>query len=145
MRAAQLDPAIKSISGSPVSAHDAKYLSASAHPAACTTFSEIYPNSSKTGTAENNNRTSPTSSSPSSGRTHDVRSARTWRARQDGDFVSTLHHGTDDPFISSGDTQESQPSGMMILHVKLSDRAKPPRFFRSFGISSRQNWCDPDE
>ncbi|KAL9127079.1 MAG: hypothetical protein Q9217_003981 [Psora testacea] len=108
MRAVQLGPAIKSISGSPMSAHDTKYRSTSAHHTANVTFSELHSSPSKVVGSRNINRASPTSSPPSSGRVQAIRSAPTWRGGQGDNFVHTSLHGADDPFVSGEDTQQSR-------------------------------------
>ncbi|KAL9100380.1 MAG: hypothetical protein Q9163_004238 [Psora crenata] len=119
LRAAQLDPAIKVISGSPVSTRDAKYRSASFQHAANVAFGQAYSYPPTTDATGNMNRTSPTTSPPSSGRTKAIRSAPKWRGGHDGRFVHAAHHNPDDPFVSSGETQRpqlSEASGALAYH-----------------------------
>lgn len=98
MRAAQLDPAIKAISGSPMSVHDAKVH---------VTFSESLTSPSRSTAAGHPNRATSSTTSPSSGRSQAIRSAPSWRGGQDGKFVQSTQDRSDDPFVSKGDAELS--------------------------------------
>ena len=95
-----------------MSTFDAKYRSASDKHAVNVRFSEAHstpPNIATTGKLD---QSSPTSSTPSSTRERIIRSIPTWRGGQESNFVIHLNQqGLDDPFVSSEDSRQPQPSG----------------------------------
>ena len=115
MRAAQIDPAIKSISGSPMSGHEGKFRTSTTHHVSHVTFSDIYSSPSKAGGTGDTHRASSINSSPSSDRRQAIRLAPTWRGAQEQDFVQQASSRSDDPFVSSGDGQPATSSSIFPL------------------------------
>ena len=136
MRAAQIDPAIKSISGSPMSAHEGKYRTSTAHHVAHVAFGEVYSSPSRAGGTIEANRASSTNSSPSSDQRRAIRSAPTWRGAQDQNFVQQAPSRSDDPFVSSGDGQIANSSSMHSLHSLQSIARSCTDIIRSLCIAS---------
>ena len=104
LHAAQIDPAIETISGSPMTALDGKYLPHFERRVDRTIFTEAQLSPSKTGKP---NRNTSTTSSPSTERVKGIRESPNWR-NKDGNFVRRSGNQGDDPFVSSANTGQSQ-------------------------------------
>ena len=104
LHAAQIDPAIETISGSPMTALDGKYLPHFERRVDRTIFTETQLSPSKTGKL---NRNTSTTSSPSTDRVKDIRKSPNWR-NKDGNFVRRSSNHGDDPFVSSANARQSQ-------------------------------------
>ena len=104
LHAAQIDPAIETISGSPMTALDGKYLPHFERRVDRTIFTETQLSPSKTGKF---NRNTSTGSSSSTDRVKDIRESPNWR-NKDGNFVRRSGNQGDDPFVSSVNAGQSQ-------------------------------------
>lgn len=125
LQAAQIDPAIETISGSPITARDGKYLPEVERRVDQGTFSEAQLSPSKAG---NLNRKASTTSSPSTDRVKDIRESPTWHNNKDGSFVRRSGNHGEDPFVSSAISGQSHSQGKSSLScmgpVRLSCKAK---------------------
>ena len=104
LHAAQIDPAIETISGSPMTALDGKYLPHFDRHVDRTICTEAQISPSKTGRL---NRNTSTNSSSSTDRVKDIRESPNWR-NKDGNFVRRSGNQGDDPFVSSANAGQSQ-------------------------------------
>ena len=104
LQAAQIDPAIETISGSPMTAPNGKYLPHFERCSDRSIFTETQLSPSKIG---NLNRNTSTTSSPSTDRVKDIRESPNWR-NKDGNFVRRSGNQGDDPFVSSASAGQSQ-------------------------------------
>ena len=111
LQAAQVDPAIETISGSPMTARNGKYLPHFERRVDRSIFTEAQLSPSKTGNFNRN--TSPTSS-PSTDRIKDIRESPNWR-NKDGNFVRRSGDQGDDPFVSSANARQAQGQGKSSL------------------------------
>lgn len=107
LQAAQIDPAIETISGSPMTARDGKYLPQLDRRVDRSIFTDAQLSPSKTGIL---NRNASTTSSPSSDRVKDIRESPSWR-NKDGSFVRRSGNHGEDPFVSSANAGQSQGQG----------------------------------
>ena len=111
LQAAQIDPAIEAISGSPVTARDGKYLPQVERRVDRSIFTEAQLSPSKTG---NLNHNMSTISSPSTDRVKDIRESPNWR-KKDGNFVRRSGNHGEDPFLSNINAGQSQGQGKSSL------------------------------
>ena len=111
LQAAQIDPAIETISGSPMTARDGKYLPQLERRVDRSIFTEAQLSPSKTG---NLNRNGSTASSPSTDRVKEIRESPSWR-NKDGSFVRRSGNHGEDPFISSANAGQSHGQGKSPL------------------------------
>lgn len=118
LQAAQIDPAIETISGSPVTARDGKYLPQLDRRVDRITFSEAQLSPSQAG---NLNRNASTNSSPSTDRVKDIRESPSWR-NKDGSFVRRSGNHGEDPFVSSANAGQSHGQGKSSLSQMGSAR-----------------------
>lgn len=118
LQAAQIDPAIETISGSPMTARDGKYLSKLERRVDRSIFTEAQLSPSKTGDL---NRNASTTSSPSTDLVKDIRKSPSWR-NKDGNFVRRSGNHGEDPFVFSANAGQSQGSGKSSLSQTVSVR-----------------------
>lgn len=111
LQAAQIDPAIETISGSPMAARGGKYLPQLERRVDRSIFTEAQLSPSKAGQF---NRNASTTSSPSANRVKDIRESPSWR-NKDGNFVRRSGNHGEDPFISSANAGQSQGQGKSSL------------------------------
>ena len=104
LQAAQIDPAIETISGSPMTARNGKYLPHLERRVDRNVFTEAQLSPPKTGDFHCN---VPKSSSPSSDRLKNIRESPNWRNKE-GTFVRRSGNHGEDPFVSSVNAGESQ-------------------------------------
>lgn len=107
LQAAQIDPAIETISGSPMTARDGKYLPQLERRVDRSIFTEAQLSPSKTA---NLNRNASTTSSPSTDRVKAIRESPSWRNKE-GDFVRRFGNHGEDPFVSNANAGQSQGQG----------------------------------
>ena len=107
LQAAQVDPAIESISGSPMTARGGKNLPQLERRVDRSIFTEAHPSPPKAG---NLNHNASTTSSPSTNRVKDIRESPNWR-NKDGNFVRRSGNQGEDPFVSSVSAAQSQDQG----------------------------------
>ena len=107
LQASQIDPAIETISGSPMTARDGKYLPQLERRVDRSIFIEAQSSPSKTG---NVNRNASAASSPSTDRVKEIRESPTWR-NKDGNFVRHSGNHGEDPFVSSANAGQSHTQG----------------------------------
>ena len=110
LQAAQIDPAIETISGSPMTARGGKYLAQLERRVDRSIFTEAQLSPSKNNSI---NRNASTTSSPSTDRVKDIRESPNWR-NKDSNFVRRSGHG-EDPFVSSVIAGQSQSQGKSWL------------------------------
>ena len=118
LQAAQIDPAIETISGSPMRSRDGKYLPQLERRVDRGIFTEGQLSPSKTG---NFNRNAPTTSSPSTDRVKDIRESPSWR-NKDASFVRRSGNHGEDPFVSGGTAGQSQGQGKLSISQMGSAR-----------------------
>ncbi len=111
LQAAQIDPAIQTISGSPMTTRGGKYLPQLERRVDRSNFIEAQLSPSKTG---NINRIASTTSSPTTNCVKDIRESPSWR-NKDGNFVRRSGNHGDDPFVSSANTGQPQGQGKSSL------------------------------
>lgn len=111
LHAAQIDPAIETISGSPVTAHDGKYLPHLERRVDRSIFTEAQLSPSKTSDL---NRNVSATSSPSTDRVKNIRESPSWR-NKDGSFVRRSGNQGEDPFVSSANAGQSHGQGKPLL------------------------------
>lgn len=111
LQAAQIDPAIETISGSPMTAREGKYLPQLERRVDRSIFTEAQLSPSKTG---NLNRDGSTASSPSTDRVKEIRESPSWR-NKDGNFVRRSGNHAEDPFISNANAGQSHGQGKSSL------------------------------
>ena len=131
MRAAQIDPAIESISGSPMPIHETK---AYTQMEARTSLSEVHFSPSNTSGIDNLHRAVSENSSPSSDRLNAIRNSPNWRGDGQGKSVTFVRQSTtqpDDPFVSSEGTIEATTGGMPLILIVFNHRSNSPSW-RSF-------------
>ncbi|KAL9132292.1 MAG: hypothetical protein Q9175_006532 [Cornicularia normoerica] len=104
LQAGQIDPAIETISGSPMTARNAKYLPQLERRVDRSIFTETQLSPSKTGNFDCN---ASTTSSPSTDRVKNIRESPNWR-NKDGNFVRRSGNHGEDPFVSSANAGQSQ-------------------------------------
>ena len=119
LQAAQIDPAIEIISGSPMTTCGGKYLPPLERRVDRSIFIEAQLSPSKTG---NLNRNASTTSSPTVDRVKDIRESPTWRTK-DGSFVRRSGNHGEDPFVSSANAGQSQGQGKSSLSWMNSARS----------------------
>ena len=119
LHAAQIDPAIETISGSPMTALDGKYLPHFERRGDRTILTEAQLSPSKTGKV---NRNTSTTSSPSTDRVKDIRESPNWR-NKGGNFVRRSGSQGDDPFISSVNVRQSQGQDKSLFSYICSTRS----------------------
>lgn len=111
MRVVQLDPAIASITGSPMPSHEAKVHQQpeqrAGHVVYNGAFSDSTRSAGRTHLINNNSATS----SPISDDIRDIPEAQDWRDPGQGKFVRQSGSGTDDPFVSNGTADPSAGQG----------------------------------
>ena len=118
LQAAQIDPAIETISGSPMTARDGKYLPQLDRRVDRSIFTDAQLSPSKTGIL---NRNASTTSSPSTDRVKDIRESPSWR-NKDGSFVRRFGNHGEDPFVSSATAGQSRGQGKSSLSQMSSAR-----------------------
>lgn len=111
LQAGQIDPAIETISGSPMTARNAKYLPQLERRVDRSIFTETQLSPSKTGNFDCN---ASTTSSPSTDRVKNIRESPNWR-NKDGNFVRRSGNHGEDPFVSSANAGQSQGQGKTSL------------------------------
>ena len=115
LRAAQIDTAIESISGSPMPMQNTKtYPKIEARVSRVT--SNLSP--SKPSSTNEEHRTVSTHSSPSSNRLIAIRNSPDWRGDGKGNDVCFVRQSTiqpDDPFVSNNGTDQSATTGVSVL------------------------------
>ena len=104
LQAAQIDPAIETISGSPMTARNGKYFPQLERRVDRSIFTEAGLSPPKTGDFHCN---VPKSSSPSSDRVKNIRESPNWRDKEVNFVRRSGNHG-EDPFISSVNAGQSQ-------------------------------------
>ena len=110
LHAAQIDPAIETISGSPMTTRGGKYLPQLERRVDRGMFTaQLSP--SNPGSL---NRIASTTSSPSTNRVKDIRESPSWR-NKDGSFVRHCGNHGEDPFVSSDIVGHSQGQGKSSL------------------------------
>ena len=119
LQAAQIDPAIETISGSPMTARDGKYLPQLERRVDRSIFTEAQLSPSKNSTL---NRNASTTSSPSTGRVKNIRESPSWR-NKDGNFVRRSGNQGEDPFVSSTNAGQSHGQGKSPLSQMNSVRS----------------------
>ena len=107
LQAAQIDPAIETISGSPMTARDGKYLPQLERRVDRSIFTEAQLSPSKTG---NLNRNTSTTSSSTTDRVKEIRESPSWRNKE-GNFVRRSGNHGEDPFVSSVNAGQCQGQG----------------------------------
>ena len=110
LQAAQIDPAIETISGSPMTARSGKYLPQLERRVDRNIFTEAGLSPPKTGDIHCN---VPKSSSPSSDRVKNIRESPNWRNKEVNFVRRSGNHG-EDPFVSS--VSAGQPQGQDPHH-----------------------------
>ena len=118
LQAAQIDPAIETISGSPMTARDGKYYPQLERRVDRSIFTEAQLSPSKTG---NFNRNASAASSPSTDRVKEIRESPSWR-NKDGDFVRRSGNHGEDPFVSSANAEQSHGQGKSSVPLLGSAR-----------------------
>lgn len=118
LQAAQIDPAIETISGSPMTARDGKHLSQLERRVDRSIFIEAQLSPSKTG---NLSRNASAASSPSTDRVKEIRESPSWR-NKDGNFVRRSGNHGEDPFVSSANAGQSHSQGKLSLSQMDSAR-----------------------
>ncbi|KAG8534246.1 uncharacterized protein KY384_001090 [Bacidia gigantensis] len=109
MRAVQLDPAIKSISASPISPRESK------HQGVHVPFGFPHTTPSKKSDTVVN-QTLSSNSSPTK-RAEAIRSAPTWRGDQQSDYMKLAHDHPDDPFVAGSSSQQpSESTARLACH-----------------------------
>ena len=116
LQAAQIDHAIETISGSPMTARDGKYLPQLERRVDRSIFTEAQLSPSKTG---NVNRNASAASSPSTDRVKEIRESPSWR-NKDGNFVRRSGNHGEDPFVSSANAGQSHSQGKLSLPLLAS-------------------------
>lgn len=116
LQAAQIDPAIETISGSPITARDGKYLPQLERRVDRSIFIEAQLSPTKTG---NVNRNASATSSPSTDRVKEIRESPSWR-NKDGNFVRRSGNHGEDPFVSSANAGQSHTQGKSSLPLLAS-------------------------
>lgn len=111
LQAAQIDPTIKNVSGSPMIARGGVCLPQLERSVDRSIFTEVQLSPSKTG---NLHRNASTTSSPSSDRVKQIRESPSWR-NKDGSFARRFGNHGEDPFISSANAGLSQGQGKPSL------------------------------
>ena len=111
LQAAQIDPAIETISGSPMTARGGKYLAQLERRVDRSIFTEAQLSPSK---IDSINRNASTTSSPSTDRVKDIRESPNWRDK-DSNFVRRSGNHGEDPFVSSVVAGQSQSQGKSSL------------------------------
>lgn len=111
LQAAQKDPAIETISASPMTARDGKYLPQLERRVDRSIFTEAQLSPSKTG---NLNRDGSTVSTPSTDRVKEIRESPSWR-NKDGNFVRRSGNHGEDPFIFSAHAGQSHRQGKLSV------------------------------
>ena len=119
LQAAQIDPAIETISGSPVTTRGGKYLPQLERRVDRNIFTEAQLSPSKTASLNCN---ASTASSPSVDRVKDIRESPSWRTK-DGNFVRRSGSYGEDPFVSNANAGQSQVSGKSSLSQMNSARS----------------------
>ena len=112
LQAAQIDPAIETISGSPMTARNGKYLPHLERRVDRNVFTEVQLSPPKTGDFHCN---VPKPSSPSSDRLKNIRESPDWRNKE-GTFVRRSGNHGEDPFVSSVNAGESQGQGSSLTY-----------------------------
>ena len=118
LKAAQIDPAVETISGSPMTVRDGKYLPQLERRVDRGIFTEAQLSPSKTG---NLNRNASSTSSPSTDRVKDIRESPSWR-NKDGSFVRRSGNHGEDPFVSIANAGQPQGQGKLSLSEMGSSR-----------------------
>ncbi len=111
LQAAQVDPAIETISGSPMTTRGGKYLPQLERRIDRSIFTEAQLSPSKAGNVK---RITSTTSSPTTNRAKDIRESPSWR-NKDGSFVRRSGNHGEDPFVSSANAVQSQGQGKSSL------------------------------
>ena len=111
LQAAQIDPAIETISGSPMTAPGGKYLPQLERRVDRSIFTEAQLSPSK---ASNIHHNASTTSSPSTDRVKDIRESPSWR-NKDVNFVRRSGNHGEDPFVSNETAGLSQDQGELSL------------------------------
>lgn len=113
LQATHMDPAVETISGSPMTSHGGKYFPRTQLHGDRGFFGEAHSSPSKNSSTGNLDGNGCIVSSPTTNRVKEIRESPNWRTKQEIFVRQSGTHGSD-PFVSNDNARHSQ--GMPILY-----------------------------